>query len=160
NLAAVGALLERHGVVYGDWSYANAFWARGTGRVFVIDMDSCGIGDRPWVESKSWDDPGVEPGTRLTTYTDRYKLTVLVLRCLSGVRGMDFAAAHAALPERFHAGRLGEALWSGLTTPDPGERPTMKRLLTLLESAGERGSAPERPGGVVTRTGGAAATRA
>ncbi len=149
NLAAVGALLERHGVVYGDWSYANALWARGSGRVFVIDMDSCGMGDRPWVESKSWDDPKVEPGTRLTTCTDRYKLAVLITRCLSGTRGLDFAAAHAALPAPIRTGPLGEALRDALTA-DPARRPTMTHLLGLLESAGDRG-APARPVGPVER---------
>jgi hypothetical protein len=141
GLAAVGALFERHGVVYGDWSYANAFWARGSGRVFVIDVDSSGIGDRPWVESKSWDDPAVAPGTRLTTYTDRYKLAVLVLRCLSGVRGLDFAVAHAALPTEVREGSLGAALWTGLTATDPEERPAIAEILALLESAGTRRSA-------------------
>jgi hypothetical protein len=142
NLAAVGALLERYGVVYGDWSYANAFWARGSGRVFVIDMDSCGIGDRPWAESKSWDDPKAAPGVRLTTYTDRYKLAVLILRCLSGTRGLDFAAAHAALPARLRSSPLGETLSTALTAADPARRPTMAHLLDLLESAGERASRP------------------
>ncbi|MEV5749772.1 hypothetical protein AB0L00_18285 [Actinoallomurus sp. NPDC052308] len=134
GLAAVGAVFERHDVVYGDWSYANAFWTRGDGRVFVIDVDSCGIADRPWAESKSWDDPSFAPGTRLTTLTDRYKLAVLVLRCLSGVRGMDFQAAHAALPPPIRGGPLGTALRTALTA-DPERRPAMSELLALLDSA-------------------------
>ncbi len=57
NMLRVGALLERRDVVYGDWSYANLFWARESGRVFFIDMDGCGLTSRSWVECNSWDDP-------------------------------------------------------------------------------------------------------
>ncbi|MFI7465701.1 hypothetical protein [Nonomuraea sp. NPDC049646] len=135
NLAAVGALLERHDVVYGDWSYANAFWTRRSGRVFVIDVDSCGLTDRPWVESKMWDDPRVAPGDRLTVRTDRYKLAVLVVRCLTGVRGPDPEAAHAALPSAVRDGPLGQALHRSLTAADPARRPAVAELLALLETA-------------------------
>ncbi|MFF0863351.1 hypothetical protein ACFYUV_16450 [Nonomuraea sp. NPDC003560] len=135
NLAAVGALLERHDVVYGDWSYANAFWTRRSGRVFVIDVDSCGLTDRPWVESKMWDDPRVAPGDRLTVRTDRYKLAVLVVRCLTGVRGPDPEAAHAALPSAVRDGPLGRALHRSLTAADPAGRPAVADLLALLETA-------------------------
>ncbi|TKK85249.1 hypothetical protein FDA94_26635 [Herbidospora galbida] len=132
GLAAVGALLERHDVVYGDWSYANAFWARGSGRVFVLDMDSCGLTDRPWVESKNWDDPHAPPGSRLTVVTDRYKLAVLVLRVLTGLRGPDLRAVHAALPAKVRQDPLGMALLTAVTCGDPAERPPLPELHSLL----------------------------
>ncbi|WP_125637529.1 hypothetical protein [Nonomuraea sp. WAC 01424] len=171
NLAAVGALLERHDVVYGDWSYANAFWTRRSGRVFVIDVDSCGLSDRPWVESKMWDDPRVAPGDRLTVRTDRYKLAVLILRCLTGVRGPDPEAAHAALPPAVRDGPLGRALHRSLTVrdgplgralhrsltgSDPALRPPVADLLPLLEAAHPdqfvRVPAPRPPHSPVTGT--------
>ncbi|MFC4591229.1 hypothetical protein [Sphaerisporangium corydalis] len=134
NLAAVGVLLERYDIVYGDWSYANALWARGTGEIFLIDMDSCGLTDRLWVESKFWNDPAVPSGSRLSVHTDRYKLAVLVLRCLTGLRGPEPAAAHAALPADVRGGPLGEILWTAVTTGDPSRRPPMSELHALLAS--------------------------
>ncbi|WP_157246888.1 hypothetical protein [Nonomuraea typhae] len=135
NLAAVGAMLERYDVVYGDWSYANALWTRGSGRIFVIDVDACGISERPWVESKAWDDPCVTPGTRLTVRTDRYKMAVLILRCLTGVRGPDLAAAYGTLPATVRDGPLGDALRRSLGAADPNLRPLISDLLALLDSA-------------------------
>ncbi|MFI6497926.1 hypothetical protein [Nonomuraea typhae] len=147
NLAAVGALLERYDVVYGDWSYANALWTRGSGRIFIIDMDACGISERPWVESKMWDDPCVTPGSRLTVRTDRYKMAVLILRCLTGMRGPDLAAAYALLPETVRDGPLGDALRRSVGAADPDLRPPVSDLLALLDStAGQLVRAPADAG--------------
>ncbi|GAA3231009.1 hypothetical protein [Actinocorallia longicatena] len=144
NLAAAGALLERHGVVYGDWSYANALWARGSGRVFVIDMDSCGFGERAWVECNTWDDPFAPAGTPLTVHTDRYKLAVAVLRCLSGTRGSDFPAAFDALPAALRDGPVGKTLWQTLTEGDVTARPSSANLLAVLD-AEQEARTPRRP---------------
>ncbi|WP_067792244.1 hypothetical protein [Actinomadura formosensis] len=145
NVLRVAALLERHGVVYGDWSYANLFWARGTGRIFLIDMDSCGLSSRPWVECNSWDDPAVRPGERLTVHTDRYKVAVTVLRALTGVRGRDPHPALDALDARLRAGAFGEALQCSLDDP-PELRPSCGELLELLESdLDARPAGTERP---------------
>ncbi|MFD0851443.1 hypothetical protein ACFQ07_04395, partial [Actinomadura adrarensis] len=61
HLLQVADLFERYGVVYGDWSYSNAFWARRSGRIFVIDVDGCGFGTRGWVETHGWAMPGLRP---------------------------------------------------------------------------------------------------
>ncbi|MFA1548408.1 hypothetical protein [Actinomadura chokoriensis] len=137
NMLCVGALLERHGVVYGDWSYANMFWTRETGRVFLIDMDGCGLSSRPWVECNSWNDPAVSPGERLTAYTDRYKLAVAVLRTLTGVRGEDPHPAFGALSARLRAGPFADALRCAIDDP-PELRPATWALLELLETEMDR----------------------
>ncbi|MFI0480849.1 hypothetical protein [Actinomadura sp. 9N215] len=133
NLLRLGALLERRDVVYGDWSYANLFWERGAGRVFLIDMDSCGLSSRPWVECNSWNDPAVPQGERLTVRTDRYKIAVAVLRVLTGVRGEDPHPALDALDTRLRTAPFGDALRCSLDEP-PDLRPSSGELLELLES--------------------------
>ncbi|MEO5876503.1 MAG: hypothetical protein ABIS86_17990 [Streptosporangiaceae bacterium] len=133
NLVAAGALFERHQVVYGDWSYANAFWSRPNGRVFVLDVDACGFHDRPWVESNTWNDPLVQQNERLDVRADRYKIAVLVVRCLTGLRGDDPQRAFAALPEQTRIAPLGRALWRGLASA-ADQRPTVNELHALLES--------------------------
>ncbi|TYK52521.1 hypothetical protein [Actinomadura decatromicini] len=133
SVLRVGALLERHDVVYGDWSYANLFWERGAGRVFLIDMDSCGLSSRAWVECNSWNDPAVPQGERLTVRTDRYKVAVAVLRVLTGVRGEDAHPALDALDAPLRASTFGEALRCSLDDP-PELRPSSGELLELLET--------------------------
>jgi hypothetical protein len=133
GMLRVGVLFERHDVVYGDWSYANLFWARRSGRVFVIDVDACGLSSRSWVECNTWNDPAVAPGERLTVHTDRYKLAVAVLRSLTGVRGEDPRPALEALAPRLRTGPLGEALYAAITAA-PELRPGCMELLELLES--------------------------
>ncbi|MGP4024043.1 hypothetical protein [Actinomadura sp. 3N407] len=148
NLLRVAAVLERRDVVYGDWSYANLFWERGEGRVFLIDMDGCGLSSRPWVECNSWNDPAVPPGERLTVHTERYKIAVAVLRVLTGVRGEDPHPALDALATRLRAGPFGDALRCSLDDP-PDLRPSSQELLELLESELDarpvRPAAPARP---------------
>lgn len=133
HILRIGVLLEWHDVVYGDWSYANCLWTRESGRIFLIDMDSCGLSSRGWLASNSWDDPAVQPGERLTVTTDRYKLAVTVLRVLTGVRGEDPRPAYEALPERVRAGELGKALLASLTD-GPTLRPSSMELLELVET--------------------------
>jgi hypothetical protein len=132
NLLEVAALFERYGVVYGDWSYANGFWARETGKVFLIDIDSCGLGTRAWVKSPNWDDPLAEPGTRLDVTTDRYKIAVMVLRCLTGLRGAALDA-HAALPAELRTSGLGCDLYDAITQPRD-KRPLCGALLEQVET--------------------------
>ncbi|QKW38284.1 hypothetical protein HUT06_33320 [Actinomadura sp. NAK00032] len=141
NMLRVGAVLERRDVVYGDWSYANLFWARGTGGVFLIDMDGCGLSSRSWVECNSWDDPAVRPGERLTVRTDRYKIAVAVLRALTGVRGQDPHPALDALGGPLRAGPFGDALKCAIDDP-PDLRPSSAELLELLESELDARRAP------------------
>jgi hypothetical protein len=134
RLVSVGELLERHGLVYGDWSYSNAFWSPRSHRAFVIDADSCGFRHRPWVESNTWDDPLVPHGSTLTTFTDRYKLTLLATRCLTGARSSD-PAALKALPSSLLGSRIEQLLWQGLTASTLTGRPSLSDLLAALDQS-------------------------
>ena len=129
----VGALFERHGLVYADWSYSNAFWALGTGEVFVIDMDTCGLGSRPWIESPGCEDPLFQDRSRpLTTYSDRYKVAVLALRCLTAERD-DPLDAFRGLPAGLRTSGFGRLMKRMLIATEPTARPTIGELLEALE---------------------------
>ncbi|WP_405017866.1 hypothetical protein OHV05_13485 [Kitasatospora sp. NBC_00070] len=139
SFLAVGALLDRHGLVYGDWSYRNAFWCQ-DGSGYLIDMDSCGFGSRPWVESPGWADPlyPVSRRPRLDVYCDRYKLAMLTVRCLTGERG-DPVKACGALPEP--KGELAGLLRQVLTVQEAGRRPSAAELHAALAGGPARRTA-------------------
>lgn len=87
SLAAVGALFERHGLVYLDWSFANAFWSTSRRIAFVIDIDGCSYGPRAQIQTQGWDDPLVPQGVMAGNGVDRYRVALLIARCLTGERG-------------------------------------------------------------------------
>ncbi|MDI2129826.1 hypothetical protein [Yinghuangia seranimata] len=134
QLVAFCALLEQWDVVYGDWSYSNVFWARNSGDVFVIDLDTCGIERREWIESPEWEDPLFPNDSQppLTVHCDRFKLATLLVRCLTGVR-RDPRTAYAALPDALREGRFGAVLDRILAADTPGERPGPDELSAALE---------------------------
>ncbi|MFF2778508.1 hypothetical protein ACFVU3_26760 [Streptomyces sp. NPDC058052] len=148
----VGAVLERHDVVYGDWSYRNALWNHGTGSVFLLDMDSCGIGARPWIASPEWTDPAFPEGSRLTAATDRFRMALLCLRCLTGTRGEPLDSLDV-LERDWPAGDgLPRLLRQALTTADLSRRPRTAELLDALRHPGPaRPTAHTGPGSNVVR---------
>ncbi|WP_327308183.1 hypothetical protein OG730_36030 [Streptomyces sp. NBC_01298] len=147
QLLAVASLFARHDVVYADWSYRNAFWDERTGDPFVIDMDTCGIGTRDWVESPQWEDPlFAAPGRPLTPYSDRYKIAMLTVRCLTGVRD-DPLVAHARLVAAHGVSHFTSALEQALTSVHETGRPSPEQLmhallLTVRERTGAAATAP------------------
>ncbi|WP_169314341.1 hypothetical protein [Streptomyces piniterrae] len=133
ELLRIGALFERHHVVYADWSYSNAFWDQDTGEVFVIDMDTCGIHRREWIESPGGEDPLFQDNSRpLTAYSDRYKVALLAVRCLTGHRD-DPHAAYGRLDPSVRESGFGTELHRMLTATDPTDRPGLGELLTAFE---------------------------
>ena len=104
SIAARAALFERHGLVYLDWSYANIFWCRGDHSAYVIDLDGCSFGPRPQIQTPSWDDPHVPLGTTAGNESDRYRVALLIARCLTGQRG-DPSATQLALGARAEPAR-------------------------------------------------------
>ncbi|MEW2631151.1 hypothetical protein AB0903_05710 [Streptomyces sp. NPDC048389] len=146
ELLTAGALFARHDLVYADWSYRNTLWDHRTGRVFVIDMDSCGIGTRDWVESYGWQDPLFpDRSRRLTVYSDRYKLAVMAVRCLTAVR-QDPLAAHrelvATTGSDAFTDALGEALKATRETDRPGPAQLLAALRRTRDTTAEHRSAP------------------
>jgi hypothetical protein len=132
ELLEIGALFARHNLVYGDWSYRNALWDHRTGQVFVIDMDSCGIGSRDWVESYGWQDPLFQDRSRrLTVHSDRYKLAMMAVRCLTAVRH-DPLEAHRELVATTGSDAFTDALGEALKAACETDRPDPDHLLAAL----------------------------
>jgi hypothetical protein len=90
GLATVGSVFERHGLVYADWAYQNALWSMSTFDVYVIDTDECSFGARTQhICSPGFEDSLTDPSeghTAPDAGTDRYRLAVLIARCLTGLR--------------------------------------------------------------------------
>ena len=133
ELLALGDLLERHNVVYGDWSYQNSLWGAGDKQIFLLDMDSCRLGQRQWIESMGWEDPLFPSSTRMPVncYSDRYKLAVLAIRCITADRG-DPRQAFESLPPRFKGSDFGSLVKKSLTAASAADRPTADQLLRAL----------------------------
>jgi hypothetical protein len=138
SIAAVGALFERHGLVYLDWSYANIFWSLDDHSCYVIDMDGSSFGPRPQIHSPGWDDPLVPLGGDAGNESDRYRVALLIARCLTGVRGSapDARTALNNLRRGHSAGveQVAELLILSLTAQSTRDRPTVERIKTALDA--------------------------
>jgi hypothetical protein len=133
DIAAVAAIMEREDIVYGDWSYANALWSVSDFSGYLIDVDGCSFGPKQWIATPNWEDPLTPQGTLVDVHTDRYRLAVMIARCLTGKR--DVGAALAAVGElSLDAGRPGIALT--LTTAINSRyrlsRPSVETILRSL----------------------------
>jgi hypothetical protein len=124
TLARIARLFERAGIVYADWSYANAFWHPGDQRVFLIDMDSCSYGPRKHVRTSEFDDPLTPLGVDVDCYVDRYRAALLIARCFTGERDVTrVRSALAALP-----GPVPDRLLHMLVATSRIQRPTLTEL--------------------------------
>ena len=132
---ALGDLLDRHRLVYGDWSYRNCLWDPVSGDVFLLDMDSCRQRHRAWVESMDWEDPQSPVAARapLSRYNDRYKLALLAARCITGERGNPQRALDA-LPLDLGQGAFGSAVALTLTTTEVRDRSAPGALYSALKA--------------------------
>lgn len=140
SLVGVAAVLERHTVVYGDWSYRNAFWSITERSGFLIDMDSCGFGSRSAMQSPTWQDPSLNGRPMVDVTTDRYGVALLVARCLTAER--DRAALLPKLWEVANAEDhtdLYDVVCRALTAT-PEHRPRIDELLDRLGTARSRES--------------------
>jgi hypothetical protein len=148
SIAAVGALLERSGLVYLDWSYANVFWSIRNHSAYVIDLDSCSFGPRPQIESPNWADPLVPLGLDADSESDRYRMALLVARCLTGIRA-DTAELRSALNHLgSHGGAIGQVahlLMETLNARRLSERPSISELSDALEAAEAAAAVSVRP---------------
>jgi hypothetical protein len=140
SIAAVGAMLERNGLAYLDWSYANVFWSMLDYSAYVIDLDGCSFGPRPQIETHNWTDPLVPRGLNAGNESDRYRMTLLIARCLTGIRE-DAAEVRAALDGlRGHGegiDQVARLLKQTLNSPSLAERSSISKLSGALESAKE-----------------------
>ncbi|MEV5844069.1 hypothetical protein AB0M32_19100 [Streptomyces sp. NPDC051985] len=147
----LGAVLERHDVVYGDWSYRNALWDQDSDSVYLLDMDSCGIGTRSWIASPDWSDPAFPEGTPLTVPTDRYRMALLTLRCITGARGEPLESLSRLERDWPASDTFPALLRQALDRGDLRNRPRTAVLLKALRSPGGSGAQTDvGPGSNVT----------
>ena len=161
SVAAVGALFERHGLVYLDWSYANVFWSLRHHTAYVIDLDGCSFGPRPQIETPNWEDPLVPRGQTAGNQSDRYRMALLTARCLTGKRASLSDTRSGLLTLRRQGGATGEVaglLIRALNSKSITDRPSISEICAALETATGAGSSPKPqqattpngPGGVRT----------
>ncbi|MFC0526066.1 hypothetical protein [Phytohabitans kaempferiae] len=129
NLVAVAELLDRHRLVYSDWSYSNAFWSATDHSVFVIDIDGCAPVRAPNVYQPNWDDPLTPRSEPADRHTDRYRVALLVARCLTGERDRN-RALHAL--GDLQAPALSEVLLDILLSTERVARPSLTALRVAL----------------------------
>jgi hypothetical protein len=129
SLAATGAALERQSLVYSDWSYSNAFWSPTERAAYLIDVDGVGLRAKPNLHQPNWQDPLTGSDRLADGYTDRYRLALLVARCLTGQR--DVFAVLAAL-NAMPGLRAGAVLLDILMADERMRRPTVSALHVAL----------------------------
>jgi hypothetical protein len=148
SLTAVAAVLEGNNIVYLDWSYANAFWSALEHSAYLIDIDGCSFGPRPQIETHGWSDPLVPRGQNAGNHVDRYRVALLVARCLTGQRP-SVEAAHRGLMEirnqNPRLAALAHLLATALTAKSLSERPSVTDLNVALRCAAGLTAASDRP---------------
>ncbi|MDA3642426.1 hypothetical protein LZ318_21000 [Saccharopolyspora indica] len=132
NLVRVAEVLERHELVYSDWSYSNAFWCHADASVFVIDIDGCGTGSVPNIAQPNWDDPLTPRPEDADACTDRFRVALLVTRCLTGQRDLTVALNDLAESDGLGNRGLREVLLDMLLSEDRARRPSLAELGTVL----------------------------
>lgn len=136
DLVAVAELLERHNLVYGDWSYANAFWSADERSGYVIDLDGCAFGARTSFGTQNWDDP-LATGKRTDTLSDRYGVALLLARCLTGERMIMCALdALQKITTEHDATNLYDQVRSGVVATKRDDRPPIATLLAAVRNVG------------------------
>jgi len=144
GIAAVAAALERYGLVYSDWNYANALWCPDDGSAFIIDVDGCRAEKMPNICQSGWEDPLTSTGTPADMYTDRFRVALLVARCLTGERHL-IGVLHALSngDDQLIPGR--ENMLDMLWAEDRSARPSLAILRAALGGAGVRFPVARRP---------------
>jgi len=86
GILAFAELLERHGLVYGDWGYQNVLWSHRDQSVHFIDVDACSFGEQKWIESFGFEDLLTPSGALVDTYTERYRCAIMAAASLTGFK--------------------------------------------------------------------------
>jgi hypothetical protein len=141
DLVAVAELLERYNLVYGDWSYANAFWSGHRCSGYVIDLDGCAFMSRTSLGTPNWDDP-LAPSKNTDTLSDRYGVALLLARCLTGERAIESALdTLQIITGRHRITPLYDLICSGIAASERCNRPSIATLLAALSTADSRAKA-------------------
>ena len=138
SIVAAADLLERHRLVYLDWSYANIFWCPSGHSAYLIDLDGASYGPRPQIQSPQWEDPHLPLGSIAGNDCDRYRVALLIARCLTGAR-VHVGDARDRLGElrtrNAEVERLAELLIVTLKASSPSERPPIADMKAALDAA-------------------------
>ncbi|MCX5423809.1 hypothetical protein [Streptomyces sp. NBC_00078] len=132
QLTELATILESLGLVYSDWSFSNAFWSPDQRSVYLIDVDGCQPQKMPDIHQPNWADPLTPPGTDADEYTDRYRLGLLVAKCMTGRRDADtfHAVAESPWPNQ---PAVSEVLLDMLLAADRERRPSAAQLNLALD---------------------------
>lgn len=135
SIASVGALFERRGLAYLDWSYANAFWSVEELSAYVIDVDGCSFGARLQMETTGWADPLVPRSRMAGNDVDRFRVPLLVARCLTAERG-DIGLVPGALEKLVNTAPaiapVADHVIKAVTAASPAKRPPLTELSSTL----------------------------
>ncbi|NDZ78292.1 hypothetical protein G3I19_07085 [Streptomyces sp. SID10853] len=131
QLTELAAVLESLGLVYSDWSFSNAFWSPEQRSVYLIDVDGCQPKKMQDIHQPNWADPLTPPGTDADEYTDRYRLGLLVAKCMTGRRDGHTFHTVAASPWP-NQPAVSEVLLDMLFAADRERRPSAAQLNQAL----------------------------
>ncbi|MFF2079356.1 hypothetical protein ACFVXG_31950 [Kitasatospora sp. NPDC058162] len=133
RLTELAAILEGLGLVYSDWSFSNAFWSPYRSSVYLIDVDGCQPKKMPDIHQPNWADPLTPPGCDADQYTDRYRLALLVAKCLTGRR--DASTFHHVADSPWpNQPAVTEVLLDMLLATDRERRPAAAQLNQALNN--------------------------
>jgi hypothetical protein len=138
SIATVGALIERHDLVYLDWSYANLFWSLHDHSAYVIGLDGCSFGPRPQINAPDWEDPQVPLGQSAGNQSDRYRVALLIARCLTGLRSNPTEIRSELFTLRLYQGAVSGVvglLVRALKGESVDKRPSIGEISAALEVA-------------------------
>ncbi|WP_159012309.1 hypothetical protein [Streptomyces sp. NRRL F-5123] len=131
RLTELAAILETLGLVYSDWSFSNAFWSPDQHSVYLIDVDGCQPEKMPDLHQPNWADPLTPQGTDADKYTDRYRLGLLVAKCMTGQRDARVFHTIAGSPWGEQPA-ASEVLLDMLLATDREQRPSAAQLRQAL----------------------------
>ncbi|MFF1787364.1 hypothetical protein ACFVX9_12965 [Kitasatospora sp. NPDC058243] len=133
RLTELAAILEGLGLVYSDWSFSNAFWSPEGRSVYLIDVDGCQPKKMPDIHQPNWADPLTPPGSDADQYTDRYRLALLVAKCMTGRR--DASTFHGVAASHWlNQPAVSEVLLDMLLATDRERRPAAAQLNQALNN--------------------------
>ncbi|MGW2836714.1 hypothetical protein ACWCWD_02800 [Streptomyces sp. NPDC001493] len=141
RLTELAAVLEKLGLVYSDWSFSNAFWSPDRRSVYLIDVDGCRPEKMPDIHQPNWADPLTPAGTEADEYTDRYRIGLLVAKCMTGQRDAHAFHTVAASPWQ-NQPAVSEVLLDMLLATDRERRPSAAQLNQALNSGPYLRAAP------------------
>ncbi|MFI5694828.1 hypothetical protein ACIA58_23435 [Kribbella sp. NPDC051586] len=153
SMTEIAALLEKHEIVYLDWSYANAFWSGSSKTAYLIDLDGASFGPRQLIQSTGFEDPLFSYGSRAGGEVDRYRVALLTARCLTGRRQLpDLQLGLILIRRHIRDGDLAETLARTLLATEAHERATIADLHHKLELVTTANIRPIRVGPIPTNS--------